>query len=364
MIEIIGKYNTAIAFLDELEKTASSQIIELCNQEFTQDAKIRIMPDAHAGAGCVIGTTMTISNKVVPNFVGVDISCGILAVKIDIKDVNFGKLDKSIRKNIPSGFEVHKHKSDEFNLQELKCFEQLKNVKHLECSLGTLGGGNHFIEIGKDTDNNIWLLVHSGSRNLGKQTAEIYQHKAQKLLKDTDVPKELAYLDNLNLHDYLSDMIFLQKWASRNREAMVEKILIEMRWTALEKIETVHNYIDLNNMILRKGAVSSQKDEMLVIPINMRDGTLLCKGKGNPDWNYSAPHGAGRLMSRHQAFKKLSMEDFKKTMQGIYSTTVCNKTLDEAPMAYKPIKDLLKHIGPSVEVVGKMVPIYNFKAIE
>jgi len=364
MIEIKGKFNTAVAFLNELEETATKQITELCNQEFTKDAKIRIMPDAHAGAGCVIGTTMTITDKIVPNLVGVDISCGILAVKIDKKDVDFEQLDKCIRKHIPSGFEVHKHKNDEFAIRDLKCYSNLKNVKHLECSLGTLGGGNHFIEIDKDTDGNLWLLVHSGSRNLGFQAAEIYQQKAFKILQSKKISKDLAYVEGQDFDDYLNDMKFFQKWATRNREVMIEKIMIGMRWSALEKIETVHNYVDLDHMVLRKGAVSAQKDEMLLIPINMRDGVLLCKGKGNPDWNYSAPHGAGRVLSRRQAFKQLSLEEFEKTMQGIYTTTLNKGTLDEAPMAYKPIEEILKYVGDSVEVVNTMKPIYNFKAVD
>ena len=362
MIEIKGKFNTATAFLNELEATATEQITELCNQEFTKDAKIRIMPDAHAGAGCVIGTTLTITDKIVPNLVGVDISCGILAVKIDKQEVDFEQLDKSVRKHIPSGFAVHKFANDEFNLQEIKCFNQLNDKKRLECSLGTLGGGNHFIEIDKDSAENLWLLIHSGSRNLGKQVAEIYQDKAYKSSKNTTRHKDLAYLEGDDFHNYLSDMQFLQKWATRNREIMIEKILVGMRWSAVETIETIHNYIDLENMILRKGAVSARKDEMLLIPINMRDGTLLCRGKGNPDWNFSAPHGAGRLMSRNQAYKELSMDDFVNSMKDIYTTSLNKKTLDEAPMAYKPIEALLQFVGDTLEVMDTMKPVYNFKA--
>lgn len=362
MKKIAGKYNTAIAFLNELEETATEQITELCNQEFIKDAKIRIMPDAHAGAGCVIGTTMTITDKIVPNLVGVDISCGILAVKIDTQEVDFERLDNSIRKHIPSGFDVHKFKNDEFDLKELKCFNNLTNVKHLDCSLGTLGGGNHFIEIDKDLAGNFWLLIHSGSRNIGKQVAEIYQHKAYNSLKNIGIHKDLAYLEDEEFQNYLSDMKYLQKWATRNREVMVEKIMVGMRWSSLEKIETIHNYIDIENMILRKGAVSAQRDEMLVIPINMRDGTLLCKGKGNPDWNFSAPHGAGRLMSRNQAYKQLSIDDFVASMKDVYTTTVSKKTLDEAPMAYKPIEEILEFVDDTLEVIDTMKPIYNFKA--
>jgi len=362
MLEIKGKFNTAIAYLNELEQTATEQIIELCDQEFTQNAKIRIMPDAHAGAGCVIGTTMTITDKIVPNLVGVDIGCGVLCVKIDCKEIGFEHLDKVIRTQIPSGFNVHKNKNLEFNLQVLKCFDKLKNKKHLECSLGTLGGGNHFIEIDKDTDGNFWLLIHSGSRNIGLQVAEIYQNIAYSKLKNTNINKDLAYLEGEDFDNYLHDMNFVQKWAVRNRELMIEKILIGMRWSQTVKIDTIHNYIDMKNMILRKGAVSAQLDEMLVIPINMRDGTLLCKGKGNPEWNFSAPHGAGRLLSRNQAFKNLSLEQFVDSMKNIYTTTVNKKTLDEAPMAYKSIEDILQFVDATLEVVDMMKPVYNFKA--
>ncbi len=365
MIEIKGKFNTAIAFLNALEETATKQITELCDQEFVKDSKIKIMPDAHAGAGCVIGTTMTITDKVVPNLVGVDIGCGVHCVKLDIKEIDFEKLDKSIRKHIPSGFDVHKYENKEFDLKELKCYSQFTGVQRLWCSLGTLGGGNHFIEIDKDSAGNLWLLVHSGSRNLGYQIAEIYQKKAYNTLKNkTAINKDLAYLEGQDFTDYLHDMNFIQKWAVRNRELMVNTILVGLRCSALEKIDTIHNYIDLDNMILRKGAVSSQKDEMLVVPMNMRDGTLLCRGKGNPDWNYSAPHGAGRILSRTQAFKKLNLDEFKRTMEGIYTTTVMLKKLDEAPMAYKPIEEILEFVGDSLEVIDTMKPLYNFKAVE
>ena len=406
MLEIKGKFNTATAYLDKLEDGAIEQIKELCDQEFFKNEKIKIMPDVHSGAGCVIGTTMTITDKIVPNLVGVDISCGILAVKIDHSEVDFERLDKIIRKNIPSGFEVHNRKNDEFDLKKLECFNNLRSVKHLECSLGTLGGGNHFIEVDRDSKGELWILIHSGSRNLGLQVAEHYQHKAYKTLCENarryktpekeeliqqfielkeagktvelkeikekikliekqlinEVNKDLAYLEGDDFEDYLHDMRFLQKWASRNREIMVEKICVGLRCKMLDKIETVHNYIDLDNMILRKGAVSAQKDEMLLIPINMRDGTLLCKGKGNPDWNYSAPHGAGRLMSRNQAKKKLNMKEFKETMSGVYSSCIVEETLDESPMAYKPIEEILEHIEGTVEIVDTMIPIYNFKA--
>ena len=402
-MEIKGKYNNAVAFLNELEQSAIDQIIEICDQEFLKDAKIRIMSDAHSGNGCVIGTTLTITDKIVPYFVGVDVSCGVLASKLSITEIDLEQLDFNIRRNIPHGFTVYNKRRSirEFDLKQLKCYDSLEKLEHLECSLGTLGGGNHFIEIDKDLNGDFWLLVHTGSRNLGLQVAEIYQEIAYKKLNpisDNDkekiqkivnelvlqrrekeiekaikefhknnkrndvIKKDLSYLEGQDFDNYLYDMAFCQKWAKRNREIISEKIAVGIRCDFIEQIDTVHNYIDIENMILRKGAVSSQKDEMFVIPINMRDGTLLCKGKGNPDWNFSAPHGAGRLMSRNKAFEKLSMEDFENSMKGVFTTCVSKKTLDESPMAYKPIDAILQFVNDTLEVIDVMKPIYNFKS--
>lgn len=394
MIELKGKYNIAKVFTDNVEKTAVGQIIELCNQEFTKDSRIRIMPDTHAGAGCTIGTTMTIQDKIVPNLVGVDIGCGMELIKIAEKEIDYEKLDKVIRKFIPSGFNVrsreHKYVAN-INFQNVKCLNKI-NLERAKLSIGTLGGGNHFIEVDKDIDGNLYIVVHSGSRNLGKQVAEYYQEQGykelitvkeekdkliQKLksqgrekeiqieLKKIKIPKinrQLAYVTGQNFKDYLNDMRIVQKFATYNRKAMADEIMENMGFTKIEQFTTIHNYIDLDNMILRKGAISAQKGEKVLIPINMRDGSLICIGKGNPDWNYSAPHGAGRLMSRSKAKENVTLEEFEESMKGIYTTSVNISTIDESPMAYKPMQEIIDNIGGTVGISNIIKPTYNFKA--
>lgn len=406
MLEVKGKHNTAKVFTDAVDEKSLQQIQVLCDQEFTEGAKIRLMPDVHAGAGCTIGTTMTIKDKIVPNLVGVDIGCGMETLILHkdseaSKKFNPAILDTIIRKNIPCGYDVRKltHKYvDEVEWDNIKG-QYSKNRARL--SLGTLGGGNHFIEADRDTDGNLYIVVHSGSRHAGLEIAEYYQEMAWKQLNGktkadmdamiaelkaagrqneieekrqelkaqnkTSIPKDLAYVSGYLFDDYINDMRIMQHFAQLNRKAMIDVISIGLHLKKEEIVEqftTIHNYIDTENMILRKGAVSSQKGEKLLIPINMRDGSLICIGKGNEDWNCSAPHGAGRVMSRMKAKKTLSMEEFRAEMSGIYSTTVSMETLDEAPMAYKTMDDIVANIGPTADIVNVIKPIYNFKAAE
>lgn len=401
MKEIKGKYNSAKIFTAVVEDSAIAQIKELCDQEFVQNEKIRIMPDAHAGAGCVIGTTMTITDKIVPNLVGVDIGCGMETVKIKGMHIELMQLDKLIYRAIPSGFDIrdtaHRY-AEQIDLTELKC-KHYVNLDRAEKSLGTLGGGNHFIEADKGDDGSVYIVVHSGSRHLGVEVAKYYQEMGYKQLvceyvtnKDEEnklieelkaqgrqrdiqieiaklrsgkvvpVPKHLAYVSGELFKDYIHDMRIVQRFAELNRRAMMDEILKGVGLKAEEQFTTIHNYIDTENMILRKGSVSAQSGEKLIIPINMRDGSLICKGRGNPDWNYSAPHGAGRLMSRSAARESFTVSEFKKQMKGIYSTSVCSGTLDECPMAYKGMDDIVNNIGDTAEIISIIKPIYNFKA--
>ncbi len=400
MIELNGKYNSAKVFTDIIDQGAVSQIIELCSQPMSASSQIRIMPDVHAGAGCTIGTTMTIKDKVVPNLVGVDIGCGMETVKLKEKHIELQKLDKLIYEKIPSGFAIREkaHRYNEkIDLTELYCYDEINPVR-AERSIGTLGGGNHFIEADKGEDGSIYIVIHSGSRHLGVETAKYYQEEAYKRLngssakdideliarmksegrykqiqseiiklkntKFTDVPKHLAYCEGELFEQYIHDMKIVQEFAMLNRQAMMDEIIKGMHVHVAEQFTTIHNYIDTETMILRKGAVSAQAGEKLLIPINMRDGSLICTGKGNTDWNCSAPHGAGRLMSRSQAKQSFTVSEFKKQMNGIYTTSVNAQTLDECPMAYKSMEDIVDNIGDTVEINEVIKPIYNFKAGE
>lgn len=404
MKEIIGKYSTAKVFTDKVDELSIKQIETLCNQEFTSGAKIRLMPDVHAGAGCTIGTTMTITDKIVPNLVGVDIGCGMETVMFKAgsktaESFNPAVLDSVIRKNIPSGYDIRKEPhpySQEVDFEKVR--GQYSKARAV-CSVGTLGGGNHFIEADRDDEGNLYIVVHSGSRHAGLEIANYYQEEAWKQLnhnqkKDLDelivqmkaegrqseiegqlkemksqilttIPKDLAYVSGSLFDDYINDMGIMQHFAMMNRKAMMDEILngLGIAETEIsEQFTTIHNYIDIHNMILRKGAVSAQNGEKLLIPINMRDGSLICIGKGNEDWNCSAPHGAGRIMSRRQAKKTLDLEEFKAEMTGIYSTTVNLDTIDEAPMAYKTMDDIVANISPTADIVKTIKPIFNFKA--
>lgn len=364
MVIIEGKHNTAIAYADELEKGAVGQLTALCNQPFVADSKIRIMPDAHAGAGCVVGTTMTITDKIVPNLVGVDISCGMETVRLVDARMDFQKLDTVIRKSVPSGFAIRKNAhrfSERIDLSELSCAKAVQQLK-AALSIGTLGGGNHFIEIARDeTSNEHYLIVHTGSRHLGLQVAQHHQKLAGEE-RPEGVPFELAYLTGEKFDAYVADMKIMQTFADLNRKAIVDEILKGMKWKVAESFTTVHNYLDTESMVLRKGAVSAQKGEKLLIPMNMRDGSLLCEGLGNADWNYSAPHGAGRLFSRSEAKGRITLTQYKEAMSGIYSSCVSRNTIDESPMAYKPVEEILKHIGDTAKVLAVLKPLYNFKA--
>ena len=369
MIKVAGKFNTAICYTDELESASYEQILSVCDREEFSGEKIRIMPDVHAGMGCTIGTTITVSDKIVPGMVGVDIGCGMETVKLADKTINYEKLDNLIRREIPSGFDVRKSHhplNSEIKLDRLKIAGQVK-LDRARNSIGTLGGGNHFIEVGKSDAGGLYLVVHSGSRHLGNEVATHYQDEAFRALSGKSkklIPKALTYVSGKLFDDYIHDMKLVQRFAVLNRIAMTEVILKGMGFTEVERFTTIHNYIDTDTMILRKGAVSAKKGEKLLIPINMRDGSLICVGKGNQDWNASAPHGAGRLMSRTAALKKLSLDSYRAEMKGIFTTSVSRKTLDEAPMAYKSADEILKHISPTADVVERIRPTYNFKASE
>lgn len=368
MIEVKGKFNVAKIFTDHVEQEALAQIKELCDQEFTKGSRIRIMPDVHAGIGCTIGTTMTITDKVVPNLVGVDIGCGMETIKLKEKTIDFKKLDKVIHSHVPAGFDIRKKQhpyAERINLNKLFCKNHV-DLDRARKSVGTLGGGNHFIEVNQDEQGSLYLVVHSGSRHLGKQVAEYYQKLAYEKLqkKSVSIKKQLAYLEGETYHQYLHDMKIVQQYAVYNRQAIVDEILSRMGFAVEDRFTTIHNYIDLDSMILRKGAISARRGERVLIPINMRDGSLICTGKGNPDWNFSAPHGAGRIMSRRKAKEVISLAEFKQTMEGIYTTTVNKSTLDECALAYKPMEEIINNIQDTVELVSVIKPLYNFKASE
>ncbi len=398
MFEIKGKINTAVCYAKVVEDEAIEQIRRMCDYEFTEGSKIRIMPDVHAGKGCTIGTTMTVTDKAVPNIVGVDIGCGMYTVNLGKDDIDFGKLDEAAH-FVPSGMNVWEGRQERFDLTKLRCYRSLRDTKRLERSLGTLGGGNHFIEVDRAKDGTNYLVIHSGSRNLGKQVAEIYQQLAIDLNKgketyfkerddiireykaagrrkeiqaaleaiswnkrEATMPEDLCFLYGSYLEDYLADVEICQTFAKRNREKIVEVLLERTGMSGTDSFHTIHNYIDTEEMILRKGAIAAHEGEKVLIPINMRDGSVLAVGKGNSEWNYSAPHGAGRIMSRKKAKENLNLDDYKHEMEGIYTTSVNEATLDEAPMAYKSLEDIIDVIKESVTVIDVMKPIYNFKA--
>lgn len=402
MLEIKGKVNTAICFAKVIEEEAIEQIRRMCDYELTRDSRIRIMPDVHAGKGCTIGTTLTVTDKVCPNIVGVDIGCGMYTVKLKETELDFEKIDKACH-FIPSGINVWGEKVGQFDLTRLKSYDSLMKLERLEKSLGTLGGGNHFIEIDHSSNGEFYLVIHSGSRNLGKQVAEHYQQLAVDLHigkekhiekrkeiiriykesgrakeiqaaleelemdyqeKKKDVPEDICWLYGRFLENYLYDVEICQEFARKNREKIAEILLDRTGLTKDSSFHTIHNYIDTKEMILRKGAISAHKGELVLIPINMRDGSVLAKGIGNLEWNCSAPHGAGRIMSRAKAKRELTLEEYKKTMEGIYTTSVNKNTLDEAPMAYKSLDDIIDVIEESVDILDVLKPVYNFKASE
>ena len=398
MIEIKGKVNTALCFAKVIEDEAIEQIRRMCDYEFTEGSQIRIMPDVHAGKGCTIGTTMTVKDKAVPNIVGVDIGCGMYTVNLGQVEIDMEQMDAAAH-FIPSGMNVWEGRKERFDLLNLRCYRGLKDAKRLERSLGTLGGGNHFIEIDQASDRTKYLVIHSGSRNLGKQVAEFYQRLAIDLNKgkeeyfakrdaliaeykasgrrgeiqdalkalkwesrEATIPEDLCFVYGQYLEDYLHDVEICQRFARRSRELMAEIILQRLGLEAADAFHTIHNYIDTDEMILRKGAIAAHEGEKVLIPINMRDGSVLAVGKGNPDWNFSTPHGAGRIMSRTAAKQNLDLDEYRREMEGIYTTSVNEATLDEAPMAYKSLSDIIDVIGESVDIIEVLKPIYNFKA--
>lgn len=394
MIELRGKYNVAYVYTDIIDNESVSQIIEILNQPMSEGQTIRLMPDVHAGAGCTIGTTMTVGDKIIPNLVGVDIGCGMEVTYLNETEIDFAKLDAVIRQCVPSGMAVRQrahsyHK--QIDLSRLVCAKHV-DTEYAKMSLGTLGGGNHFIEVDKSENGKLLLVVHSGSRHLGTDVARYYQKAAYadinkraaemlvlqlklegrdkdieqelKRFAGTRIPKDLAYCEGQLFEDYIHDMKIVQQFAVLNRKAITETIMTECGLTMSHGFTTIHNYLDTDKMILRKGAVSAQKGERLIIPMNMRDGALICIGKGNADWNYSAPHGAGRLMSRGEAKQLIDIEEYQKCMQGIFSTSVGQSTIDESPMAYKPMQSIIDNIGDTVEIEEIVKPVYNFKASE
>lgn len=381
-----------LIFAETFEYEAFEQVKNMINFEPYQDAKVRIMPDAHAGKGCTVGTTMTITNKVTPNLVGVDIGCGMLTIQLKNSEIDLEKLDQIINEKIPHGFNVHSTSKSKFDFSELKCQKHV-GLQRAMLSIGSLGGNNHFIEIAKSSScDKYYLIIHTGSRKLGGDVCKYYQDKAFqnanemcKIVKNTIdklktegrqkeianeiknikkpiTDKNLAFLEGNDFADYMHDMQIVQNFASLNRKIISDIIMYEMNWQESERFETIHNYIDFKRMILRKGAVSAENGETLLIPINMCDGSLLCVGKGNEDWNYSAPHGAGRLMSRTKAKEQINISDFIETMKGIYSTSVTKETLDEAPQAYKSIEEIKSAITETVDIIDILKPIYNFKS--
>ena len=402
MIELKGTVNSCKIFTDHIDDATKGQLTALLDLESVRESRIRIMPDTHAGKGCVIGTTMTLSDRVIPNLVGVDIGCGMLAVRLEEKKIDFGALDGVIRRFVPAGFDIHEKALAESGADSILAPVDADRAMR---SLGSLGGGNHFIEVDRDENENLWLVVHTGSRHLGIEVCDFYQNLAWEKLKEKaaggsslkeqtkaliekltaegrqkelssairrlkeayrkavpDVPQALAAVEGEDFRNYIHDMKLAQEHARINRETIVSTILKQMKLTEAERFDTIHNYIDTDSMILRKGAISAKEGERVIIPMNMRDGSLICIGRGNPDWNCSAPHGAGRLLSRSEAKESISMEAFRASMEGIYSTSVTRETIDESPMAYKPMEEIMRNIKDTADIVSVIKPVYNFKA--
>jgi tRNA-splicing ligase RtcB len=401
MISLVGKYADAMVYTDIVENNAISHIMSMLNQPYMKGTKVRIMPDCHDGKGCVIGTTIDFSNQekkgVCPNIVGVDIGCGVLAIKLKENSIDLPKLDSVVRKYVDIDRKDEHSRVSLLGLENLWC--QKGNVKAVRLGFGTVGGGNHFIEVGHSVQTNqLYLLIHSGSRNLGVQVAKFYQDLAyeeaivrnnggtyydkvqavkatglsgkdlDKAIKSIqypkigDVPYELAYVTGANFKHYLHDMRICQEYASENRRTIADIIIKKLKLHEIESFDTIHNYIDTDGKcIIRKGAVRAEAGDQLIIPLNMRDGALICKGLGNPDWNYSAPHGAGRLYSRADCKESLSVKTYKEQMAGIFSTCIGRDTIDESPMAYKDAQSIISAVSPTVDIVDRLKPIYNYK---
>lgn len=357
MFELFGKYNKAKVFTDNIDNAAISQIINLLNQESVQGSRIRMMPDVHAGEGCTIGTTMTITDKIIPNLVGSDIGCGMTVAKFKEQSINLNEMDKLMyvidRK--PS------LASKDWNLSSLFCLKHINTV----CAnkeFGTLGSGNHFVELDRDNENDLYIVVHSGSHHLGIETARYYQNAGYRELRKSNIPKNYSYVSGTLMEQYIHDIKIVQEYAYYSRLNIINQIVSAFGLTISEVFNTIHNYIDTDEMILRKGAVSAKKNEKLIIPMNMRDGSLICTGLGNDDWNQSAPHGAGRIMSRSEAKENISLDEFKNTMSGIYTSSVNIHTIDESPMAYKTMESIIKNIKDTVKIDKIIKPVYNYKS--
>jgi len=416
MINVSGKYTDAIIYASDVEQSAIDQTKLMCDQPFMENSKVRIMPDVHSGKGSVVGFTATLGDTICPNLIGNDIACGVIVISLGKLIMDLPKFDSQVKRSIPSGAGVyHNNALYTFDYSRLRFSHSSKEHNKWDRSIGTLGSGNHFIELNKDEENNIYLVIHSGSRNLGEQVCSYYQDLAiknyrnsfeevqaiiqkckeenrhkdiEQTLRDWHkskpiVPPQLCYLTGKDKEDYLNDVQICQEYATLNRWAMANEILkhyfypmsvslsTTLKFKVKEKgfkvstegFETVHNYIDFNSGVMRKGAISAQMSEKVIIPINMRDGSIIAIGKGNEDYNFSAPHGAGRIMSRTQAFNELNMEEYKHSMVNVYSTTVSEGTLDEAPMAYKPISSILDNVKDTIDIVAIVKPIYNFKAV-
>lgn len=399
-LEVKGKYNSAIVMTDQIEEECVGQLVTLCSQEIFKDSQIRIMPDCHAGKGCVVGFTASIKDRIIPNLVGVDISCSISTYKLDVKEVDFEQLDNVIRKYVPSGMSIRstvsKLVSDNLKAKIEKVCQEIGDEngynRHLK-SIGTLGGGNHFLELNKDKDGYLWLSVHCGSRNFGKKICDFHQDKAIKVYQDRidakrvfalsqippkerqdwiknhidsdKLPPELRYLDGEDLDLYVEHMKVAEEFATVNHQVIVHEICSHMGWNVVDSIFTHHNYIEFlgnREMIIRKGAISAKKGERVIIPLNMKDGSIVGIGKGNEEWNQSAPHGAGRVLSRGKAKSVLSVEEFQDKMKDVWSSCVSESILDESPMAYKDMNVIIDAIGETVDIVDRIIPIYNFKA--
>lgn len=368
MKEINGVYTSAVIFTDDVEDYALAQIKAVCDNPIFEESKIRIMPDVHPGKYCTIGTAMTIKDRVIPYLVGVDIGCGMTCVRLKNKNAEFMKLDAVIAKRVPTGMKIRRecHRfAEEAGLAKLKCRSYIREEKAL-LSLGTLGGGNHFIELDRGEDGAYYLVIHSGSRHLGVEVAEYYQKEAAKQLKEkgVDLPFSCAYAEGGLFEDYIHDMEIVQAFAALNRECIADELLKGMKWKEEERFDTVHNYISGGDGVrmLRKGAVSARRGERVLIPVSMKEGALICRGKGNEDWNESAPHGSGRIASRSRTESSHTVSEFKKEMKGIYCSVIGKDTLDEAPFAYRGMDAVLDRIGDTVEVLEIIRPVYNFKA--
>lgn len=365
MFQIKGKFTSATVYSNSTGQHAIAQLQMICNNEMSKGSRIAAMPDIHPGKAGPIGLTMTIGERIMPALVGADIGCGVSYIKIREKNVEYERLDKVIREHVPAGGKARKevhHSAISFPFEDLICKRHINEEKAL-LSLGTLGGGNHFIELDEDDEGDIYAVVHSGSRNLGKNVSEIYMKLGQKALKakGMNVPYELTCLAGKPMEDYLHDLKVVQSYAALNREIILLELAKRMKWKVLCHGESIHNYVD-GNRILRKGAVSAYTGDEVIIPINMRDGIILASGKGNPEWNFSAPHGAGRILKRSDVKEHHTVSEYKKAMRGIHCATIGARTLDEAPFAYRGMGEIAGAIGDTATIDKIIKPIYNYKA--